>query len=62
MEHNKFQENEDLEMSGSENYIPKKGTITHNLDTGEDEVLPDIDDEPIMDFGAGSAGGSAPAG
>jgi hypothetical protein len=36
-----------------------KQRITHNLDTGEDEVLPDINDENIMDFGSGSGGGSA---
>ena len=33
--------------------------VTHNLDTGEDEPLPDLDDENIMDFGSGSGGGSA---
>jgi hypothetical protein len=36
----------------------KKG-VTHNLDTGEDEPLPDLDDENMMDFGSGSGGGSA---
>jgi len=33
--------------------------VTHNLDTGEDEPLADLDDENIMDFGSGSGGGSA---
>jgi hypothetical protein len=33
--------------------------ITHNLDTGKDEPLPDLDAENIMDFGSGSGGGSA---
>jgi hypothetical protein len=33
--------------------------VTHNLDTGLDEPLPDLDDENIMDFGSGSGGGSA---
>ncbi len=36
-----------------------KAKVTHNLDTGEDEVLSDSDDESIMDFGSGSGGGSA---
>ena len=36
-----------------------KQRVTHNLDTGEDEVLPDINDESIMDFAPGSGGGSA---
>lgn len=35
----------------------KKG-VTHNLDTGKDEPLADLDDENIMDFGSGSGGGS----
>lgn len=62
MENKKNEENEDLEMSTGDNSEQKKATITHNLDTGEDEILPDINDEPIMDFGSGSSGGSAPAG
>jgi hypothetical protein len=33
--------------------------VTHNLDTGEDEPLDDLEDKNIMDFGSGSGGGSA---
>jgi hypothetical protein len=36
-----------------------KQKVTHNLDTGKDEPLPDLDNESIMDFGSGSGGGSA---
>ncbi|MEO6833370.1 MAG: hypothetical protein ABI378_12550 [Chitinophagaceae bacterium] len=62
MEDKKNEENEDMEMSKGETTPKKKATITHNLDTGEDEILPDINDEPTMDFGAGSDGGSESAG
>lgn len=38
----------------------KKATVTHNLDTGEDEPLePPPDEKSIMDFAPGSGGGSA---
>lgn len=37
----------------------RKAKMTHNLDTGKDEPLPDLDDENIMDFASGSGGGSA---
>ena len=36
-----------------------KAKVTHNLDTGKDEPLPDLEDESIMDFGSGSGGGAA---
>lgn len=40
--------------------MPQKATVTHNLDTGEDEPLqPETDDEELMDFAPGSDGGSA---
>ena len=35
-----------------------KEKVTHNLDTGEDEPLEDLEDESVMDFGSGSGGGS----
>ena len=38
--------------------VAPKATITHNLDTGEDEPLEDLDDESVMDFGSGSGGDS----
>jgi hypothetical protein len=43
----------------SDNTQSTKAKVTHNLDTGEDEPLQDLDDENIMDFGSGSGGGSA---
>jgi hypothetical protein len=36
-----------------------KAKVTHNLDTGEDEPLQDLEDKNIMDFASGSGGGSA---
>ena len=36
-----------------------KATVTHNLDTGEDEPLEDLEDKNTMDFGSGSGGGGA---
>ncbi len=36
-----------------------KGKVTHNLDTGEDEPLEELEDKSVMDFGSGSGGGSA---
>ena len=62
MEDKKIEESEDMEMSKGDSTLEKKAIITHNLDTGEDEVLPDINNEPTMDFGAGSDGGSESAG
>jgi hypothetical protein len=35
-----------------------KGKVTHNLDTGEDEPIENLEDESVMDFGSGSGGGS----
>jgi len=47
------------ERPESPNAAKPQQRITHNLDTGEDEVLPDLNDESIMDFASGSGGGSA---
>lgn len=58
------------EKNTIENTVPKTSgfsdskKVIHNLDTGKDEPMPDrsLEDESAMDFGAGSGGGSAPAG
>jgi hypothetical protein len=50
---------EQLRKSTEQSSSQERQRVTHNLDTGEDEPLPDLDDENIMDFGSGSGGGSA---
>ena len=55
-ENPKRQENDWTEKSDSDT---SKAQVTHNLDTGEDEPLTDLEDKNIMDFGSGSGGGSA---
>ena len=49
----------DAEHEEQRNTESNKAKVTHNLDTGEDEPLTDLDDKNIMDFGSGSGGGSA---
>lgn len=43
----------------SQREMEERAKVTHNLDTGEDEPLQDLEDKSIMDFGSGSGGGSA---
>lgn len=54
----KLNNNEQQRSDATQENQPKQ-RVTHNLDTGLDEPLPDINDESIMDFASGSGGGSA---
>lgn len=53
---------EGTDPASREGDTAKQEKTTLNLDTGEVEPLEDLEDKNIMDFGAGSGGGSGTTG